>query len=160
MPPASRTARTVRDGPRTLSPARPISSPMSAERPDPPAAAAPTCQAMTCWARPRPIRSGVSAISAGNTPASATPSTEKAASVAGVPGCHQITAVATTAPPLPHQTTVDGGSGRGSSASTIRAPVRAPQKPNVAIPAAEADRPRCPRQKLASHWPAPTSTPV
>src|SRR5579859_3056881 len=69
------TARVVRAGPRTARLVAPMSRPIRAETPAPPAAAAPTCQAMTCWARRSPMRPGVWVIRAGKTPARAPPRT-------------------------------------------------------------------------------------
>ena len=88
---------------------------MTADTPAPPAAAAPTCQAMTLWARWSPRRTGVSAISAGKTPASAPPSTAKAATVTAAPGCHQMTAQASTPIALPQRTTACGGRTEGQA---------------------------------------------
>jgi hypothetical protein len=123
----TRTARAVSAGPRTARLVAPMSRPIRAETPAPPAAAAPTCQAMTCWARRSPMRPGVRVIRAGKTPARAPPRTAKAITVPAGPGCHQMTAAAITASAVPKRTTVRGGTGRGTRAREIRTAVSAPQ---------------------------------
>ena len=60
-----RSASTTIAGPRTARLVVSISSPITAEIPEPPAAAAPTCQAIACCARSSPIRCGVTAMRAG-----------------------------------------------------------------------------------------------
>ena len=121
------SASTTSAGPSTARLVVSISSPMRAEIPEPPAAAAPTCQAMACCARSAPIRCGVTATSAGKTPAREAPSRAKARTTTTGPGCHQMTAQATMLTSRPHPITRCAEGALAGRARPIRTAVSAPQ---------------------------------